>query len=102
KIVAVISDKEDAPGFLIAQQKHIQTLICQKKEQLLTLLTPLQPHYLCLAGWKQIIPEEVLSHYPKRILNIHPGLIPDSLGSIVTNPDGTDALWNRGKFTDLA
>lgn len=58
--------------------------------------------YVCLAGWKKIIPEELIKAYPNRILNIHPGLIPKTLTGKVINPDGTIGLWNRGKFTQGA
>ncbi|MDP3732982.1 MAG: phosphoribosylamine--glycine ligase, partial [Candidatus Daviesbacteria bacterium] len=71
--------------------------ICPKKEDLLLLLQKLNPDYICLAGWKQIILDEVIDAFPNRILNLHPGLIPDN-----HNPDGTLGLWNRGQLTDKA
>ncbi|MFA6256908.1 MAG: formyltransferase family protein [Candidatus Paceibacterota bacterium] len=63
-------------------------------------LEKISPDYICLAGWKKIIPEELIQNY--KILNMHPGLIPDSIDGTVKNPDGTDALWNKGKFTTKA
>ncbi len=63
-------------------------------------LEKISPDYICLAGWKKIIPEELIQNY--RILNIHPGLIPDTMNGTVKNPDGTSALWNKGKFTTKA
>ena len=39
---------------------------------------------------------------PNKILNLHPGLIPDTEDGNVENPDGTDALWNKGMLTDKA
>ena len=62
----------------------------------------LNPDYVCLAGWKQIIIPEVIESFKNKILNLHPGLIPDSMDGMVKNPDGTDALWNRGKLTEAA
>lgn len=61
-----------------------------------------QIDYICLAGWKKIIPDSLMKKFPNKILNIHPGLIPDKLDGEVTNPDGTKALWNKGKFTEKA
>ncbi len=58
--------------------------------------------YICLAGWKKIIPDLLIKKFPNKILNIHPGLIPDKLDGEIKNPDGTKALWNKGKFTDKA
>lgn len=69
-------------------------------ETLLTTLQSYHPDYVCLTGWKQIIPDEVINNY--KILNIHPGLIPDTIDGVVKNPDGTDALWNKGKFKEKA
>ncbi|MEX2052172.1 MAG: formyltransferase family protein [Candidatus Paceibacterota bacterium] len=60
----------------------------------------ISPDYICLAGWKKIIPIEQINKY--KILNIHPGLIPHTVDGRVTNPDGTEGLWNKGMYTDKA
>ncbi len=57
---------------------------------------------MCLAGWKQIILDKVILAYPNKILNLHPGLIPDTIDNVVINPDETQGLWNRGMLTDKA
>lgn len=101
-IVAVISDREDAPGLERAKKHNLLIKIVPKKEELLSVLEQLNPDYICLAGWKQIILDEVIEAFSDRILNIHPGLIPDSINGVVKNPDGTDGLWNKGKLTDKA
>lgn len=101
-IAAVISDTEDTKGLKRAKKHNLHIEICQKKEDLLPLLQRLNPDYICLAGWKQIITDEVIDAFPNRVLNTHPGLIPDTIDGIVKNPDGTDALWNKGKMTDKA
>ncbi len=62
----------------------------------------LNPDYICLAGWKQIILDEVILAYPNRILNLHPGLIPDNADETAKNPDGSDGLWNKGLLTTKA
>ena len=66
------------------------------------LLQELNSDYICLSGWKQIILDEVIFAYPNKILNLHPGLIPDTLDGIVKNPDNTDAFWNKGMLTTKA
>ena len=33
---------------------------------------------------------------------MHPGLIPDMKDSSSQNPDGTEALWNKGMYADKA
>ncbi len=102
KIVAVISDNSDALGLKRAKKHNLPIKICPKKDKLLKLLKKLEPDYICLAGWKQIILDEVIDSFPNRILNTHPGLIPDTMDGIVKNPDGTNAIWNKGKMTDRA
>lgn len=102
KIVAVISDVDNTSALERATKHKLQIIISPKKEALLSILKKLKPDYICLAGWKQIITDEAIDAFPNKILNTHPGLIPDSLDGVVKNPDGTKALWNRGKLTDTA
>lgn len=102
KIAAVISDTPEALGLKRAKKHKLPIKIVPKKEQLLLALKKLSPDYVCLAGWKQIILDEVIDNFPNRILNIHPGLIPDKVDGEVLNPDGSQGLWNRGKLTDQA
>ena len=106
RISVVISDKENAYALERARKHNIKVEICPKKESLLALLQKLSPQkdslYVCLAGWKQIILDEVIIAFPSRILNLHPGLIPDTVEGTVENPDGTKALWNKGMLTTKA
>lgn len=102
QIVAVISDTSDALGLERARKHNLPIKVVPKKEELLKSLKELNPDYICLAGWKQIILDEVIDAYPDRILNTHPGLIPDTMDGLVKNPDGTDGIWNKGKMTDKA
>ncbi|MFA6999515.1 MAG: formyltransferase family protein [Candidatus Paceibacterota bacterium] len=105
-ICAVVSDNIESLGLERAKKHNLKIEICPKKEELKSLLDKLNPDYICLAGWKQIILDEVIIAYPNRILNLHPGLIPDSIDAnndnSVKNPDGTNALWNKGMLTDKA
>lgn len=102
EIVAVVSDTEKAPAVDHAKKYGLKVEICPKKEALLLLLKNLNPDYICLCGWKQIILDEVILAFPNKILNLHPGLIPDKMNSEVKNPDGTPALWNKGLLTTKA
>jgi phosphoribosylglycinamide formyltransferase-1 len=102
EIIAVISDTEKAVGLEKAKKHTLPIYICPKKEELMAILESLNPDYIALAGWKQIILDEVINIFPNRILNIHPGLIPDLADGSVKNPDGTEGIWNRGKLADIA
>jgi phosphoribosylglycinamide formyltransferase-1 len=102
RIISVISDKADAPGLERAKKHNLPIEICPRKENLLPLLKKLNPDYICLAGWKQIILDEVILAFPNKILNLHPGLIPDTVDGIAMNPDNTPGLWNKGMLTTKA
>ena len=102
KIVVVVSDAQDAYGVKRAAKHKLKVEICPKKEDLASILKKYDPDYIALAGWKQIILDETVDAFPNRILNVHPGLIPDSPSGTVAAPDGTQALWNKGKFADKA
>ncbi len=102
KIIAVISDTNLAPGLKYARKSKIPIKICASKQDLLPLLQKIKPDFIALAGWKQIILDEVIESYPNRILNLHPGLIPDTLTANILAPDGTLALWNKGLLTQKA
>ena len=100
QVVLVVSDSEEAHGLVGAKENNIPTLIISKEDNLEKILNDHNVEYVCLAGWKQIIPDSMIDNF--KILNVHPGLIPDTLNGVVKNPDGTDALWNKGKFTKAA
>lgn len=102
KVAVVISMDEDAYGLKRAAKNKIKTEICPDKKLLLPILKKYKLDYICLAGWRHIIPPEVVEAYSNKILNLHPGLIPDKINGQVKNPDKTNALWNRGKLTDAA
>lgn len=102
EIVIVISGKDDAKGLDRARENKTPTEICPTKERLFKILNKYKPDYICLAGWKQIITDDVLNEYANKILNVHPGLIPDTISGSVINPDGTKGLWNKKMFTTFA
>lgn len=102
ELVATISDTKKAAGLTFAKKHKIPIKICANKKYLLPVLVRLKPDYIALAGWKQIILDEVIEAFPKRILNLHPGLIPDSPDLIVVAPDKSKALWNKGLLANKA
>lgn len=102
-ITLVVSDTENAKGLLIAKESNIPILITTKQDDLTSiLLKNYNIDYIVLAGWKQIIPDKMIKVFEKHILNLHPGLIPDTIDGTVICPDGSIGLWNRGLFADKA
>lgn len=103
KISIVVSDTDDAYGLKRAIKHHIPILVINKKDNLISILKDTYSvDFVLLTGWKKIISDSMIDTFPNKILNIHPGLIPDSMTGIVTNPDGTKSLWNKGMLTNIA
>lgn len=102
QVVVVISDRKDALGLKRAKKHHIPIEINTDKEKLLNLLKKYNVDYICLTGWKQFLTDELIDVYQDKVLNLHPGLIPDTISGVVKNPDGTDALWTKKMFTEKA
>ncbi len=101
-ILAVISDASDARGVIRAKDHGIETYVLKQGENVEKIVSEYAPDYICLTGWKQIITDSFLKTFENKILNLHPGLIPDTMDGEVKNPDGTTALWNKGMFMDKA
>lgn len=102
KIAVVVSSSNNAYGLERAKKNNIPTIVVSKNHDLEKILEERQVDFIILAGWKLIVPQSLINTFKNKVLNLHPGLIPDTMDGVVHNPDGTDGLWNRGKLTDLA
>ena len=81
KIVCVISNKEQAYGLERARKHHIPAFFINPKEtgydeKLLTLLGKQEADLVVLAGYLKILDHHLIKAYSKRIINIHPSLLP--------------------------
>lgn len=86
----VISNKEGAYALERAKKANIPTETVLKKtlgsseafeERILSLLESYQIDIIVLAGFMSILSERFTSRYEKRILNVHPSLIPSFCGA---------------------
>jgi phosphoribosylglycinamide formyltransferase 1 len=84
-IAVVLSNKKDAPALERAQQKGIQTVyldpkqFADKKAFDLALAGELEGHQVdlvCLAGYMRILSPEFIRKFERKIINIHPSLLP--------------------------
>lgn len=84
-IVCVISNRPDAPGLQRARDAGLTTHVFdhrryptreQHEEDVLRALAEADPDFICLAGYMRILSPAFVAAYPKRILNIHPSLLP--------------------------
>ncbi len=89
EIVLVISNKADAYALERAKKNGIETLIIDNKAygtrtdfeaKLIKAIDSRNIDIIVLAGFMCILTEGFTSHYPKRILNVHPSLIPSFCG----------------------
>ncbi len=89
EIVLVISNKADAYALERAGKNGIETLVIDNKAygtrtdfeaKLIDAIDSRNIDIIVLAGFMCILTEGFTSHYPKRILNVHPSLIPSFCG----------------------
>ena len=90
KIELVISSQPTAFALERAKKAGIDTAIAYKKElgsheafeaKIRGLLDEYKIDLIVLAGFMSILSEDFTSAYPKRILNVHPSLIPSFCGA---------------------
>ena len=89
EIVLVIASNPTAYALQRAQNAGIATAVAYKKElgsqeafeaKIKTLLTEYKVDLIVLAGFLSILSEDFTKSYPRRILNVHPSLIPSFCG----------------------
>lgn len=87
EVVIVLSDNPDAYILERARQRGVRAEVmdCQGYKNkfpmevqaaLAQQLTELKIDLVCLAGFMRLVKEPLLSAFPRRILNIHPALLP--------------------------
>jgi len=84
QIAVVISNKEDAPGISVAKQRGLKALAIPSKgksreEHDREIVAALKEHkvdLVCLAGYMRLLSPWFVQQFPRRILNIHPSLLP--------------------------
>lgn len=88
EITLVISNNPDAYALCRAENAGIKTAVISKKElggerfedELIKTLEENKTDIIVLAGFMVILSERFTSHYPERIINVHPSLIPSFCG----------------------
>ena len=88
EIVVVISDKADAAGLALARERGLETLAIERKgrkreEHELEIIDALRERrvdLICLAGYMRLLSPCFIDAFRRRILNIHPSLLPSFPG----------------------
>jgi phosphoribosylglycinamide formyltransferase 1 len=84
RIAVVISNKPDAPGIAAARRRGLNALVIPSKgrsreqhdHDVVTALRAHNVDLVCLAGYMRLLSPWFVQQFPRRILNIHPSLLP--------------------------
>ena len=79
--VLLVSNKASAGGLTVAAERGVPSLVVKRSdwasgEELLRALEAYEVDLIVLAGFLWLIPSYLVQAYPKRIVNIHPALLP--------------------------
>jgi phosphoribosylglycinamide formyltransferase-1 len=121
EIALVVSNKADAYGLQRALKHRLPTIylprsqrtvgtqfiapeitvpkptMSESESRLTTLLHLFEVDLVVLAGWMRILSAAFLEQFPRRVINIHPALLPDDgTGSTFTTKNGTQIPVFRG------
>ena len=89
QVAAVISNKADAAGLVLAQSKGIATAVIDHRAftdreafdgALMRQIDAFGPTLVVLAGFMRILTPRFVAHYSGRLINIHPSLLPAFTG----------------------
>jgi phosphoribosylglycinamide formyltransferase-1 len=84
RIAVVISNKADAPGIATARQRGLNAVVIPSKgrsreehdREVVATLNRHNVDLVCLAGYMRLLSPWFVQQFPRRILNIHPSLLP--------------------------
>ena len=88
RIAVVISNKPDAGGLAVANRLGLETLVIPSKgkaredhdREVVATLQQRKVDLVCLAGYMRLLSPWFVQQFPRRILNIHPSLLPSFPG----------------------
>lgn len=88
RISAVISNRADAVGIESAKRRGLNALVIPSKgvpreqhdQQVVAALKEHDVDLICLAGYMRLLSPWFVQQFPRRILNIHPSLLPSFPG----------------------
>ena len=81
RVTCVISNRADAYVFERAKKLNVNTKYLNKDafyntNEAFDFITALNPDLIVLAGFLLLVPSNIISAFPNRIVNIHPALLP--------------------------
>ena len=106
KIVMVFSNNPNCGAIKFAEENSIPIFIINaarypnahtRDEFLLETCLKAEIDLICLAGFMKMLPQNIVKHYEYKILNIHPGLLPEFGGKGFYGTRVHEAVINTGK-----
>ena len=106
KIVMVFSNNPNCGAIKFAEENSIPIFIINaarypnahtRDEFLLETCLKAEIDLICLAGFMKMLPQNIVKQYEYRILNIHPGLLPEFGGKGFYGMRVHEAVINTGK-----
>ena len=106
KIVMVFSNNPNCGAIKFAEENSIPIFIINaarypnahtRDEFLLETCLKAEIDLICLAGFMKMLPQNIVKQYEYRILNIHPGLLPEFGGKGFYGTRVHEAVINMGK-----
>ena len=106
KIVMVFSNNPNCGAIKFAEENSIPIFIINavrypnphfRDEFLLKTCLKSEIDLICLAGFMKMLPQNIVKHYEYKILNIHPGLLPEFGGKGFYGMRVHEAVINTGK-----
>lgn len=99
EIVLVLSNQADAAGLERARRLGLATALVphrgltrrEHEERVVAALRAAGAEWICLAGYMRLLTPYVVGAYPRRILNVHPSLLPAFPGL-----DAQAQAWRHG------
>jgi phosphoribosylglycinamide formyltransferase 1 len=84
RISVVISNRPDAPGIAVARRRGLNALVIPSRgrpreehdREVVAALKQNSVELVCLAGYMRLLSPWFVQQFPRRILNIHPSLLP--------------------------
>lgn len=97
-IQLIVSNKIDAPVLNLAETAGISTLVLNTKafyqsEQLLVELCQFKIDWIVLAGFLWLVPDYLVRSFHRRMINIHPALLPNYGGKGMYGAKVHQAIW---------
>jgi phosphoribosylglycinamide formyltransferase-1 len=82
-ISVVISNNPEAKGLERARKANIPAVVCDhsKAETIIDPLKRYDVELVVMAGYMRLLPVEILSAFPNKVMNLHPALLPSFPGA---------------------